>query len=171
MGFSLRCLNPDCRYKFPWDPLQGWPDFCQKCKQGMENERDDVVMPFIRSSARVKAVDQVYRDMEKGSEIRAQQAAELVGASVSDMSALKITDLKDNQRQGDIAAVESEAAMNRIKQFAPKSTIGFAEGGQGFTDGVASGAIKIGDKVYTGIEPAAGARTIQRVQKKMAGLS
>jgi hypothetical protein len=47
----------------------------------------------------------VYKAMEDSSMARAEQAAEATGASVSDMDAMKITDMKDNMRAGDIAAV------------------------------------------------------------------
>lgn len=169
MAMKLRC--PFCRGAFPWEASKDWPKHCPLCDEeiGIPDRGDVIQMPSLRS-ARMKMNDQVFRDMEKGSEQRVQMASELTGASTAEMSSLKITNLKDNQRAGDIAAIESDAAMERIKQAAPKSTIGFAEGGQAFTEGIANGAVKIGDKIYTGIEPAAGARTIQRVQKKMAGL-
>lgn len=167
---KLRCSY--CRGTFPWESSKPYPKHCPLCDEdiGIEDRGGVIQMPSLRS-ARMESVDKVYRDMEKGSEVRAQAAAELSGASKEEMAALKITNLKDNQRAGDIAAVESDAAMQRLKQAAPNTPIGFAQGGSAFADGIASGAVNINGKIYSGIEPAAGARTIQRVQKKMAGLA
>lgn len=105
MAFRLRCQT--CREAFAFDPkTQDWPDKCPLCGTHVGfNDRpdDDVCMPSIRT-ARSVATDKVYRDIEAGSEKRMHAAAELAGTSVEDMSALKITNLKDNQREGDIAA-------------------------------------------------------------------
>jgi hypothetical protein len=62
---------------------------------------DDVVMPSIRSS-KLAVADRVYREMEAGAEKRAQMAADMFGVPVSEMSELKITNMRDNQRPGDI---------------------------------------------------------------------
>lgn len=115
MAYALRC--PQCRQKFPWDPQLGMPKLCPMgC--GYENEEradDDIVMPFIRSH-KMKAADDVYRQMEVGSEVRAQAAAEMTGASVEDMSGLKITDLKSATREGDIAAVPVKNEVTKIME-------------------------------------------------------
>src|ERR1700675_4882193 len=99
MGYSLRC--PECRGKFPWFPAKGMPRFCALCGAEVGHDRadDDVVMPFIKS-AKTKSVDSVYRDMEAGSENRARLAAEHAGVPVSEMSSLKITDMRDNMKAG-----------------------------------------------------------------------
>ena len=126
---------------------------------------DVIVMPSLRS-AKMAATDKVYRDMERGSEVRAQAAADLVGAPVAEMSSLKITNLKDNQREGDIAAMESQAAMDRFKTFTP-TPVGWQANGAELASGVASGAVSVNNQVYAGIEPRAGARAIERVQRKL----
>lgn len=168
---KLRC--PYCRRAFQWDAALPWPDNCpfRECDAeiGIPDRGEVIQMPSLRS-ARMAANDKVYRDIEKGSETRAQIAAETVGMPVADMAALKITDLKDNQRAGDVAAVESEAAMNRLKAMSPNTPVGFAANGAELGAGIAQGAINVNGQVITGIEPNAGARTIQRMQKKMAGL-
>lgn len=104
----IRC--PECRVKFRWDIEQfGYPDVCpnKACKTRIGHDGDDSVicMPFVRSSAKTASVDKVYRDMERGSETRAQVAAEMTGATAAEMSGLKITDLRTSGRPGDVAAV------------------------------------------------------------------
>lgn len=114
--YSIRC--PVCRQKFGWDPLQGFPDDCPnpECQSHIGHDRadEDVVVPFIRTDTRTKATDQLYRQMEAGSEFRAQAAAEMLGVPTSEMSGLKITDLRDNQHEGDIAA---PPVNNPVSQF------------------------------------------------------
>src|SRR5271166_2881475 len=114
MGYSLRC--PSCRGKFPWNPTEGMPDICPLCegKVGHDRADDDIVLPFIRSSGRSKIIDNVYRDMERGSEVRAAAAAEMAGVPVSEMSSLKITDMNDRQKPGDISAKLVQNDMTAI---------------------------------------------------------
>lgn len=99
----LRC--PLCREAFPWAPGAAFPERCQVCKQriGHDRDDDDIVMPFVRSNGRTASVDKVYRDMEAGSEIRAQAAADMAGVPVSEMAGLKITNMND-RHDAEIAA-------------------------------------------------------------------
>lgn len=166
MGYSIRCNI--CRQKFPWrDPTKGYPTHCECCGEyiGVDVPDDVIVMPSLRS-ARMGATDKVYRDIEKGSEERARIAADLVGAPVAEMSSLKITDLNDRQREGDIAAKESDAAMERFKA-STKTPVGWQPNGAEMAAGVASGAVSVNNQIYTGIEPRAGARTVERLQRRM----
>lgn len=62
--------------------------------------------PAVSNPARVKAVDDVYYGMEDASKVRAEQMAAITpGASVSDFKHTLITNLRDRQKPGDIAAV------------------------------------------------------------------
>lgn len=109
MGFSLRC--PVCRAKFPWNPTAGFPDQCpnEDCNSRIGIEDNTVIcMPSIRSTARTRSVDKVYRDIEAASEQRAIAAAEMAGVPVSEMSGLKITDLNSTRHEGDVAATTNE---------------------------------------------------------------
>lgn len=168
MSYALRC--PHCRGKFPWNPLKGMPDKCELCGErvGHDPDADDVVMPFIRT-AKTSRTDQLYRDMERGSEVRMEKAAELTGTDPSDMAALKISDMRDNMRAGDIAAKEAEAAMARM-QSTTRAPIGFAENGAEYGGGIASGAVAVNGRITTGIEPRAGSRAVGRVQRIMQGI-
>jgi hypothetical protein len=103
MALSLRC--PACRTKFPWESGAAYPDTCPSCHEFIGSGRDDteVVMPSLRSAA-TRANDDVYRQMERSSEHRAEQAAQMAGVPVSEMSDLKITNLRDNHSNGDVMA-------------------------------------------------------------------
>jgi len=84
------------------DPL---PRFCGICGyDSMEGFDKAIVAPHIAKSIG-KAVDGTYRQMEAQSEDRMHAAAEMTGGDISEFSDLKITNLQDNLREGDIAAV------------------------------------------------------------------
>lgn len=78
MATKIRCQA--CRQTFPWDftAAGGWPDVCpnKSCGTRIGGDRadDDIVLPFISTSGKTRATDKVYRDMERGSEIRAEAA-------------------------------------------------------------------------------------------------
>ena len=167
---KLRC--PYCRVAFPWDASLPWPDRCPlpDCKEDISiPDRGDngVVMPFIRSP-KTTANDKVFRDIEAGSEERVARAAELTGATKDEMSSLKITDMNDNMRAGDIASKESDAALQRLQSMSP-TPIGFQANGAEFSAGISQGAVNVNGKVSTGIEPNAGARAAARVARRMQG--
>jgi hypothetical protein len=170
---KLRC--PFCRQAFKWDAAKAWPESCPMPDCGEEigiPDRGDggVVMPFIRS-ARMTATDKTYRDIEAGSEVRVDKAAELTGSTREEMSALKITNMNDNMRLGDIASMEmkqADAALGRLKSMS-NMNIGFQPNGAEFANGIAQGAVAVNGQITTGIEPNAGARAAQRVAKKMHG--
>ena len=163
MAFSIRC--PICRKKFPWEPAVGFPDECPnpECQSRIAHDRedDDVVMPFIRTSAKTKATDQVYRDMEHASEHRAQQAMELTGASAAEVASLKITDLKPTRHEGAIAAPSLPAHLQNVGRFAGS--------GSEFAVGTASGAVTVDGKTTTGIVPNAGMKAQSTIQRLMRG--
>ena len=144
---KLRCTL--CRETFPWDIANGYPGECPICHQhiGHDREDDDIVMPSIAAAREVtKRTDQVYRDIEKGSELRAQIAAEQAGVPVSEMSGLKITDLKPTIHPGAVAAPPLPQHLQNVGRF------------QG-TDGS-----QYSPQVMTGPEPNAGARARTALQ-------
>jgi hypothetical protein len=96
MPVKLKC--PDCRQVFRWETAEKWPNHCPMCGSDINNDRDDVVMPFITSSQlseRTRASDNVYKQMEQGSEVRAQMASSHLGVSAADVADIKISDLRD----------------------------------------------------------------------------
>ena len=157
MGFSLRC--PDCRGKFPWTKETRMPRFCPLCNadQGEERPDDDIVMPAFLSP-KTKRTDQVYKDTEAGSETRMHLAAAAAGVPVSEMSGLKITDLKDS-KPGEAAVRD---VVNPVSQFMAQTGIGGFRGpdGSGYSGAVQSGPA-----------PNAGARMRTLLHSKHAALS
>jgi hypothetical protein len=138
MAFLLKC--PDCRGKFRWDPTKGMPKNCALCGAYVGHDRDDedIVVPFIRHAS-TTASDKVYRDMERGSDRRAEMAAETLGVPVSEMSGIRITDLNPTRHEGDVAAVPVNNEVSRAVE-APQSPFGFQrDSGLGFSGPVASG--------------------------------
>jgi endogenous inhibitor of DNA gyrase (YacG/DUF329 family) len=112
MALVLRC--PACRKKFPWKSGADLPDDCPLCGAYVGSDRDDsdIVMPFV-SSHKAKSMDRVYRQMEAGSERRAELAAEMTGGSKEDFAGLKITNLND-RRDAEVMAIEDKAAAARL---------------------------------------------------------
>lgn len=167
MPYSLKC--PACRKKFPWNPVEGFPENCPLCETRVAHDRadDDIVVPFIRSNGHTKATDEIYRQMEAGSEVRAQAAAEIAGVPASEMSDLKITDLRPTTRPGDVAAVPVNNAvtqqMDRMR--AQGRPVGFGGmDGSGLSGEISTGAVSINGHVVQGVEPNAGARARTKLQ-------
>ena len=157
MAFVLRC--PKCRDTFPYLPKDGMPDICPLCREFVGSGDSTVIsMPMIRS-AKTRSADQLYRSMEKGSEVRAEKAAEMLGIAPSDMSALKMTDMKDSAREGENSAPPLPAAADLGKFFQPN--------GSEYGAGTASGAITVNGRITTGIEPRAGATAMSNIQRLM----
>ena len=159
MALQLRCSS--CRKAFPWKASEGMPDACPLCKEpiGGNRDDDDIVMPFIRS-AKTDRTDKVYRDMERGSEIRAELGAQAAGVPVSEMSALKMTDMKDNQREGDIAAKLTPMPAGQEGQF-------FQPNGSEYMAGNASGAVSLNGQTIGNVAPRAGATAVETIRGVM----
>ena len=151
----IRCLL--CREGFRWNTDAGWPEQCPICKGyiGMD-DKDEIAAPFI-SSYQAKNPDRLYREMEQKSEFRAQQAAEMTGMSMTDVSHLKTTNLRDNQREGDTAFVPVVNDVSRTMDAAPQQT--------GFSPGAASLGLQASAGTSQGPYPNAGTNFIQNVLK------
>jgi hypothetical protein len=104
----MRLKCPACRKSFPWERNTSFPSYCQLCGEhiGHDRDDDDIVLPMFNLKGVSKSADDMYRQMEAGSEFRAHAAAEKLGVPVSEMSDLKITDLKDARHPGEVAAPE-----------------------------------------------------------------
>jgi hypothetical protein len=133
--WKLRC--PDCSGTFKWPGDQELPAFCPLCQAPQTIKADDdICLPFIRSAA-TKAIDNVYRDMERGSEVRAQAAADILGVSASDVSDLKITNIRD-AKYGEQSFVPVTNDVTRMMDATPKTT-GFQANGAMLSPDVQSG--------------------------------
>jgi hypothetical protein len=154
----LRCPNSSCNKSFPWEPGKGFPRFCPICgfDTATPDDRPEVAAPLV-AQPRNRAMDITYRQMEQGSEMRAQMAADLEGVPVADMSDIKITNIRDSRHEGDVAAIpvvnDVSRAMDRINEMRP-GTVGF--GG--------SNAVEYSSAVQVGPNPNAGARARAKVR-------
>ena len=136
----LRC--PECREAFPWDAKRPWPVHCPLCRYDISlPPGDEITMPFISTSGKTKAADKVYRDMEAGSQVRAEAAADMTGQPVSEFSDLKITNLRDNMKQGEmaIAPVNNIVSQQMEAMKSRGMPVGFGANGAGFSGEVRSG--------------------------------
>lgn len=119
---TLQC--PDCEGTFRWlqhpsdEPL---PNFCPKCGSSMTAE--PVFVPLAPHIGRTigKTADNVYRQMETASVANMEAAAELGGGDTSDYSALKVSDMADYLRPGDVAA---KMPANPVSEHMAKTGIG-----------------------------------------------
>ena len=168
MAFGLKC--PECRKTFKWEPSKPDPRHCPRCQADLGEPPDDTVInlpAFL--SPKTKASDAVYRQAETASEHRVQQAAALAGCDPSEMSALKITDMRSTKNPGDIAAVpvvnDVTKQMDAIN--ARGGNFGFGANGAEFAAGTATGAVTVNGVTTQGIEPRAGAKTLGVIQRAM----
>src|SRR5450830_222819 len=91
---SYQC--PDCQGIFDHLHMRSTdepPAFCPLCGASTSDVRPEISAPRIAKSIG-KTGDAVYRGMEDGSAQRAAMAAEHLGCDVSDMNAMKVTDIK-----------------------------------------------------------------------------
>ena len=100
---------PHCQRRvYEWDD-EAAPRFCGHC--GYDSEADpsapplaeQLAAPYISSSA-ARSVDQITRAHEEGAEFRARMAQEQFGLTAEEASVIKMTNQKDNLREGDVAA-------------------------------------------------------------------
>jgi hypothetical protein len=156
MATVLRCR--DCGHKIPM-PNGAWPDSCPNCQKDQSlPDTDGIVCPAFLSRE-TKNNDKVYRDMEAASIVRAEMAAEAAGVPVSEMSHLKITNMRDNTREGEIAAMPVNNPVTQQMDMIRSrgGQIGFGAGSE-WAAGTATGAVTVNGQVTQGIAPNAGAR-------------
>lgn len=173
MAVILKC--PQCENKYVWKAgNEPPPEFCPNPDCSWEDKRradDDIVMPFIRSPHMARS-DQTYRDIERASEVRAQMAAEAAGVPVSEMSDLKVTNMRDARHPGEVAAIPVTNAVSQQMDFI-KSRGGVAGFGVGDTAEYAKamqaetsqGAVTINGQTVSNIVPRAGMSAMSRVKR------
>ena len=173
--FQIRC--PGCRKPFPWDPAIDLPERCPLKGCGYVAQKRDpevdengeivIAAPFLRSQ-KTSRTDASYRELETSSEARAQLAAEAAGVPVSEMSHLKVTNIRDNLKPGEIAAmpVVNDVTRHMDRMRAMGNSVGF--GGPADTTSTATGAITVNGQVIQGIQPRAGMRAMDSSQDLIA---
>ena len=166
----VRC--PRCRGRFPWDEKLGFPSRCPlpDCDYEAKEVDDRVIpMPMIRH-ATTNTPDRVYREMEAASEHRARAAAEFAGVPVSEMSDLKMTNMRDNVQYGENYAMPVSNAvtkqMDALQARGGGAGFGWVGNGSEFAGG-ATGAVTVNGKTVQGVEPKAGARAMTTIQRML----
>jgi hypothetical protein len=176
--FRVRC--PGCRGAFPWDPALDLPERCPlpgctyvaKPKEVDENGVIVISAPFI-GSAKTKAADGCYRELEESSARRAELAAEMAGVPVSEMSHLKVTNIRDT-KEGEIAAMPVVNAVTKQMDFIKSrgGQIGFGANAVEFGPGINSGAVVLnGQPIANGVAPSAGAHMRKMLHRHHEELS
>jgi hypothetical protein len=153
MAVVIRC--PFCKTKFRWlAETEAYPKDCPECGEYVGHDRadDDVSVPNILAFS-TRCTDGVYKMEERMSAERAEMAAQAAGVSVSDMSSLKVTNMKDGMREGDIAAMP---VVNDVTR--QMDAVNSRGGAFGFGGGPEAG-LGYSAQVGTGAVPNAGART------------
>lgn len=150
---KIKVKCPECREKVLVESLD---DKCPNC--GWHEELDDalICLPALKS-AKTKVIDGSYRELETSSAHRAEQAAAAAGVPASEMSDLKITNIKTGVKPGESYVPEVRNAVTE------QMDIMKARGGQvGFTG---ADAAHLAGQVKTGPYPNAGANVLSRIQR------
>ena len=136
--WKLQCEH--CDAKFEW-PHVNPPDECPICHEYVGDEgKDPIAIPFL-SSAKNRSADSVYKAMEKSTEHQVHMAAEMSGLPASEFSDMKLTDMKDNLREGDISVkeVSNPVTQNMATLQQHGAQVGFSNNGLNYSQGVQSG--------------------------------
>lgn len=138
------------------------PRFCPHC--AYDTHAEDVVdfaaavsAPHIRNRVIVQAVEDTYRGMEAGAQNQIRLAAEATGEPESEFANMKITNLRDNLREGDIASVPVNNAVSQAMSAAPNVT--------GFQN---PDALNYAAAAHTGPDAHAGARAAGMIRRRHA---
>ena len=109
---------PDCRGTFEHFHMrrdEPAPDECPLCGGVTSDVQPELSAPHLAKSIGAVA-DKVYRDMESGSIARAEMAAEQTG---EDMTAMRMTNLRDDARAGDASASRVSNDVSRLMAANP----------------------------------------------------
>lgn len=121
MPISRTYECPDCLERFPFLHMtkdEPPPEHCPRCGNYMGVDPAPMPSLFSISSKVSKSADAVYRGMEEASAHRAEIVEQLTGESASNM---KITNMRDNQRAGDVAAISTPNPVSQAMATAPQN--------------------------------------------------
>lgn len=126
---GIRCHL--CRERFSWDIMKGYPTHCECCGKfiGIPADAPEVATPYISTPQKRGKTDAIYRDMENKSIARAEMAAAETGQTMAEVAHLKMTDMKDNLKEGD-QAFSNNLQNNPVQQAmerAPAGATGFSD--------------------------------------------
>jgi hypothetical protein len=125
------------------------PRFCKLCGFDNLTVPDELAMPHLGRPV-AKSVDSLHRAMEEGAEWRSQKIQEDFGATPAEANGLKMTNMRDGMREGDVAAVPVDNAVSQ--QMVMQG--GLAPVG-------AQPGLEYSRSVPTGFVPNAGVRAVQ----------
>jgi len=139
---------PSCvgRFSFTHHPSdEPPPRFCPLC--GFDTEFDPDAMQQVLTAPHIgkpiaKLGDQTYRQLEAGSEFRAQMAMEQHGLDTEQANALKITNMRDNAHYGETSVVEVNNEVTRVMAQVQQmgGQVGYAaQTGLGYSSTVSTG--------------------------------
>lgn len=137
MRKRLQCTL--CAERFVWTE-DGFPDECPVCHQYIGvSGKPEVAAPMI--ALRAKSVDSVYRAMERGSEHRMNVASEFLGIPKSELSDMKITNMRDNAKVGEDSAPPLSRSAAQLMEWNQKQAAG-----PQLPDGITNMAYGAGDR-------------------------
>lgn len=186
--WKLRC--PDCGERYIVAHGEAMPNFCRQCGADFRVEPGEFVpkAPAIRTD-QTRANDYVYRKLEADSEARAEAALPAIEQQLRDAgiapdeaqrmaaqqaSEIKVTNMRDNMREGDVAAMPSLAG-NVVAQTAQayKEALGFDyfQGGIAQANAPAAPLNESGGKVMQAIQGGAWRSKAPTANARVAGLN
>lgn len=118
MAYNVKCRCPDCgdTYTVRIKDDSELPNFCPKCGSFVGPDDPSFVPTQMNiGTIKGKVVDQTYRQVEASSLVRAEMAGD---------PSLKITNMRDNLREGDVAAMPVNNAVTQYADVA-KQEVGF----------------------------------------------
>jgi hypothetical protein len=148
---TYQCISCEGKFRFLHHPNDAPPpDNCPLC--GAATDGEPVFSPEAPAVRGVMGIagDQIYRAMEAASASRAEMMADIGGGSAADYSHTKITDLKDNQREGDTAYKMPANPVQTFMQQNAQAAIGSQ---------AAAVAQQYAAQAHSGYMPHAGSRT------------
>ena len=165
---KYRC--PSCADKFSVE-MGKEPRFCPLCgyDTAEDEERKDerllhmlaVQQPPSVRTYKGTVPDQVYRDMENASIHRMEKAAEAADCDVSDLSAMKITNMSDTAKEGEASHMMVPPSMPSIQAApVPNQQLGFNSGAAMAAEAT---------KTRHGPNAGAGGRTLGILQNRIMG--
>jgi hypothetical protein len=113
MAVFLKLQCPECSHVMKVPQSESWPNFCANCGTFVGVDPNFVPERMNIGTARGKSGDQVFRQMEEASIAR----AEMVGDP-----SLKITDMKDNVREGETYVTPVQPSQEYQQQCAALET-------------------------------------------------
>lgn len=133
-----RYACPDCAGKFRWPFGDPPPLYCPLCSAYV-GEEDPA--EFTPKAPLIRAVenslhDKLYRDMEKSSIERADQAYEVGGGDRSDYNHLHMTNMRDKVKEGEVSAIAPTNPVQRFMSQHPQAPVGIqgAQHAQGYAE-------------------------------------